>query len=104
MRHWFSKADARDLSFIVAIVLLLASVPATAGFVVVAGPRQPELTANICQPIQTFDRASNVLLGRPATVSPELVLLDLGSTIEEKTVRLIDCIVAPDTPPPKRLA
>jgi hypothetical protein len=101
MRQLFSKADLRDLSLIVAIVMLLASVPSTAGFVVVSGPSQPELTVNICQPIQMFDRVSNTLLARPATVLPEFVLRDLGSTVVKETVRLVDCKVAPDTPPPK---
>ena len=42
-----------------AVVLLLASLPSTAGFVILFGPSQPELTVNICQPIQMFDRVSN---------------------------------------------
>ena len=79
MRQLFSKADLRHLSLLVAIVLLLASVPSTAGFVVLSGPSQPEFTVNICQPIQMFDRVSNTLLARPATVLPEFVLHDLGS-------------------------
>jgi hypothetical protein len=103
MRQLFSKAGLRDLSFIAAIALLLVSVPSTAGFVLVSGPSQPELTVNICQPIQMFDRVSNTLLARPATVLPEFVLRDLGSTAIKKTVRLVDCKIAPDTPPPKRL-
>jgi hypothetical protein len=103
MRQLFSKADLRHLSLIVAIVLLLAGVPTTAGFILVSGPSQPELTVNICQPIQMFDRVSNTLLARPAKFLPEFVLCDLGSTAITETVRLIDCTVAPDTPPPKRL-
>jgi hypothetical protein len=103
MRQLFSNADLRHLSFVVAIVLLLASVPSAAGFVVVFGPSQPEFTVNICQPIQMFDRVSNTLLARPATVLPEFVLCDLGSTAVREAVRLVDCRVAPDTPPPKRL-
>jgi hypothetical protein len=104
MRQLFSKADLRDLSLTVAIVLLLANIPPTARFVVVTGPSQPELTINICQPIQMFDRVSNTLRARPATVLPEFVLRDLGSTAVKETVRLVDCKVAPDTPPPKRPA
>jgi hypothetical protein len=102
MRNLFSKTDLRDLSLVVAIVMLLASVPSTAGFVVVSGPSHPELTVNICQPLQMFDRVSYTLLARPATVLPEFVLLDLGSTSVKKAVRLVDFKVAPDTPPPKR--
>jgi len=102
MRQLFSKADLRDLSLVVAIVMLLASVPTTGGVVVVAGPSHPELTINICQPIQMFDRVSNTLLARPATVLPEFILRDLGSTAVKKAVRPVDFKVAPDTPPPKR--
>ena len=101
MNQLFSKADLRHLSLVVAIVLLLASVPSTAGFVVVSGPTQPEFTINICQPIQTFDRVSNTLLARPALVLPEFVLRDLGSTAVREALQLVDCKVVPDTPPPK---
>ena len=101
MRQLFSKADLRDLSLIMAIVLLLASVPSTTGFVVVSGPSQPELTINICQPLQMFDRVSNTLLARPAMVLPEFVLCDSGSTAVKEAVRLVDFKIAPATPPPK---
>jgi hypothetical protein len=102
MRQLFSKADLRHLSLAVAVILLLASVPSTAALVIVSGPGQPELTVNICQPIQTFDRVSNILLARPATVLPEFVVRDLGSTALEEMARLVDHKAAPDTPPPKR--
>jgi hypothetical protein len=101
MRHFFSKTDLRDLSVVLAVVMLLATVP-SAGLVVVSGPSHPELTINICQPIQTFDRVSNVLLARPATVLPEFVLRVSGLTAVKKAVRPVDFKVAPDTPPPKR--
>jgi len=104
MRQLFSKADLRDLSLIMAIVMLLASVPSNPGLVIVSGPSRPELTVNICQPIQMFDRVSNTLLARPATVLPEFILRALGSTAVKETVRVVDCKVAPDTPPPKRPA
>ena len=102
MKHLFSKTDLRDLSVILAIVMLLGSIPSTAGLVLVSGPSHPEWTINICQPLQMFDRVSNTLLARPATVLPEFVLRDLGSTAVKKAVRLVDLKVAPDTPPPKR--
>jgi len=84
-----------------AAVLLLASAPSTAGFIVASGPTHPEFTVNICQPIQAFDRMPNTLLARPATTLPEFVLRDLDSTAVREAVRLVDYRVAPDTPPPK---
>ena len=102
MRQLFSKKNLRDLSLIFAIVMLVASIPSTAGLIVVSGPSHPELTANICQPLQMFDRVSNPLLARPATVLPEFVLLDLGLTVVKEAARPVDFEPAPDTPPPKR--
>ncbi|HEY6417670.1 MAG TPA: hypothetical protein VIX59_01600 [Candidatus Binataceae bacterium] len=102
MRYWFSKTDLRDLSLILAIVLLLAGAPSTAGFVVVSGTSRPQLTINLCQPIQMFDRVSNTLLARPAAVLSEFVLRDFGASVAKQVVRLIELKVAPDTPPPKR--
>jgi hypothetical protein len=101
MRHLFSKTDLRDLSAVLAIVMLLASFPSTAGFVVISGPSHPELTANICQPLQMFDRASSTLFARPATAQPEFVLRDLGWTVVKMAGRPVDFQFAPDTPPPK---
>src|SRR5271163_83808 len=101
MSQLFSKADLRHLSLAVAVILLLAAVPSTAGFVIVSSPRQPEFTINICQPIQTFDRVSNTLLALPAPVLPEFVLCDVGRTAVRETPQLADCKVAPETPPPK---
>jgi hypothetical protein len=102
MARLFSKSDLRDLGFFLALVMLVASVPSTAGLVIVSGPSHSEWTINICQPLQMFDRVSNTLLARPATVLPEFVLRDLGSTAVKKAVRPVDFRLAPDTPPPKR--
>jgi len=97
----FSQTDLRDLSLIVAIVMLLASLPSTAGFVL-SGSSHPELSVNICQPLQMLDRVSNTLLARPAAVLPEFVLQDLGFTVVKEAARPVDFKFAPDTPPPKR--
>jgi hypothetical protein len=102
MKRLFSKAISRQLSLALAILLLLASGPSTAGIVVLSGPRQPEITINICQPIQTFDCVSNMLLARPAIVLPEFVLHDVGSPAIRAIPQLVDCKIDPDTPPPKR--
>ena len=104
MRNLFSKTNLRDISAVLAIVLLLVSFPSTAGLVIVSGPSHPELTVNICQPLQTFDLVSSVLLARPATVLPEFIIRDVGSDVAKREFRLDDLKIAPDTPPPKRPA
>jgi hypothetical protein len=103
MRGLFSKPDLRALSLILAIVLFLGSAPSNAGFVIVSGSSHPELTVNICHPLQVFDQVSNILLARPATVLLEFALFDLGSTTVTKPAQPVDLKLAPDTPPPKHL-
>ena len=101
MRQLFSGADIQALSSLLAVVLLLSSVPLTSGVLIISGPTRPELTINICQPIQMFDRVSNNLLARPAVNPPQFVLLLLGSLAANPTARLAERDTAPDTPPPK---
>jgi hypothetical protein len=102
MKQLFSSAGLRRLSLMLSVVLLLASAAQVAGVVVVFGPSQPEFTVNICQPIQAFDRVSNTLLARPTMGLAEFGIFDLGSVAEKQAVRLVDCRIAPDTPPPRR--
>lgn len=103
MRRLFSKADLRALGSILVFALLLTTAPLTSGVMIVSGPSQPELTINICQPIQMFDRASNTLLARPAMNVPRFVPSILGSLTAKPGAPVVERNVAPDTPPPKRL-
>jgi hypothetical protein len=100
MRRLFSKTDLLSLSLVVSLALFLAGVPSTAGLVL-SGPSEPELTINICQPLQTFNLTLNTLLTPPAPIVPEFVLLDLGSSGDAVSARPTDHRAAPDTPPPK---
>ncbi len=84
-----------------ALMVLLGSVPLSAGVVIVFSPNQPELTVNICRPIQMFDRVSNTLFARPAMHSPGFVLEFSGSVTIKLIAPIIECKVVPDTPPPE---
>jgi len=103
MRQPFSKTGLQALSSVLAVVILLGSVPLTAGVVIVSGPIHPELTVNICHPIQSFDRVSSTTVARPAAAVPESVLFDLGWVSGNGTAPLTERSVAPDTPPPKSI-
>jgi hypothetical protein len=72
-----SKSERRALSSVLALLIVLASLPLTAGVVLAVGSGQPEFTANICQPVQMFDRVSNTQVARQAAVVGEFVLRDL---------------------------
>jgi hypothetical protein len=103
MRQLFSKAEPHTLSSVLAVVLLLSSIPLTSGVVLVSGPSQPQFTINICQPIQAFYQVPNTSLARPAVKLPQFVLSFLGSLTVKAVAVVSERNVAPDTPPPKRL-
>jgi hypothetical protein len=101
MRRLFSKSDFQSLSFLLVLVVLSASLPLAAGVVILSGHNEPELTMNICQPLQTFNLTLNTMLAAPAPAMPEFLLVDLGSSMDAAPRHLADHRAAPDTPPPK---
>jgi hypothetical protein len=102
LKQLFSESERRALSSILAVVLLLASVPLCSGIVIVAGPAQPEFTINICHPIQSFDQVANVL-ARPAPTSPHFALAESGPYVDELSSAVVALTESPDPPPPKLL-
>jgi len=103
MRKLFSAADLQALSVVMAVALLLSTIPLTSGVVIVFGPAQPELTINICHPLQTFEGTSNTILARPAATGLGFGLPDFGFISLKPSTQPNDRNVAPDTPPPKHL-
>jgi hypothetical protein len=103
MRQLFSERDLRALGRVLALAILIASLPFGAGVVVVSGPSQPEITLDICHPIQASEAASNAWFARPATLKPEFLLRELGPLAITEPARLAEYKAAPDTPPPKQL-
>jgi hypothetical protein len=103
MEQLSSKSERRALSWILAVVLLLASVPLCSGVVIVAGPTQPEFTLNICHPIQPFDQVTNILLARSAPISPQLAVAESGPYVDYLSLAIAGSAEAPDPPPPKLL-
>jgi len=99
----FSKSDLRALSTILAIALLIAGAPSTAGVALFAGPNHPQLTIDLCHPVQSFDRAANILLARPAPITFEHVVGNLTTVAAEIPARIDDYISGPEPPPPKQL-
>ena len=99
----FSKSDLRALSAILAVVLLIAGAPSTAGLAFVAGPNHPQLTVDLCHPIQSFDHSVNVLFARPAPTTIEYVIGNFVTVAAELPVRIGSYISGPEPPPPKQL-
>jgi hypothetical protein len=103
MRQLFSKTDVQVLSSVLAVLLLLTTIPLSYGVVIAGDSTQPEFTLNICSPVQIFDRASNTLLARPATNLPQFNLFFTGPLAPSAGTLAVECSIIPETPPPKRL-
>jgi hypothetical protein len=101
MRRLFSKSDLQTLGLLMALVVLSSTLPLSIGTIIISDHGQPEITENICQPLQMFNLVISTLLARPAPAVPEFVLCDMGSAVLEVTARSLDNREAPDTPPPK---
>jgi hypothetical protein len=102
MRRLFSKTDLKALSSIVALLLLLSSVPSAGGVVVIPGPSQPQFTVNVCQPTQAFSCTSSTPLARPGVNALQFVLFSKNFLTVKPTAPTVERNVPPDTPPPKR--
>jgi hypothetical protein len=104
MRQVFSKLEMRALSSTIAAIILLGSLSVGTVLVVSAGPIHPELTVNICQPLQAASVTAITLLARPATGAiSSFILCDSGSIIIRVLRQISADLAAPDTPPPKEL-
>jgi hypothetical protein len=101
MRRLFTKSDLQSLGALMALAVLTTTLPLSVGTVVVSRHGQPQITENICQPLQTFNVVLNTLLARPAPGAPDLVLYETGSAPQSSSARPVDNREAPDTPPPR---
>ena len=101
MRRLFSESDLQTLGLMMAMVILSTTLPSSIGIVAVSDHGQPQISENICQPLQTFNLVMTTLLARPAPSVPEFQLRDWGSAVFEETARFPESREAPDTPPPR---
>jgi hypothetical protein len=103
MKRWFSKGNVQVICSVIAVLLFLNTIPLSCGAVIVLSPTQPQFTVDICSPIQIFDQASKTLLARPATNLPQFNLFFTGPLATHSGTPVVECNMAPETPPPKRL-
>jgi hypothetical protein len=99
--EWLSKSEARIVSAILAIAILLGSFPLSSGIAIGSHPRRPTLTLNVCEPWLAALSVSGIPMARPATSSPQLILLEHGRNGPSLAKPLSDLSIAPETPPPK---
>ena len=100
-----SKFEVRCLGALLAVLILFGSISTLSGVCIVSGTGRPQVTLDVCHPLQAFSVVSKVLLAHPDSGGmPEPVLQLQGTISEHSTHRLIDLCFAPDPPPPKALS
>jgi hypothetical protein len=99
--RWLSKSDTRLLSAILAVVILLGSIPLSVGVTIVAGPTQPTFTVNICQPLQPAAGVSSNPLARPAAAALLHLLVEHATILASTQKSVADLPIAPESPPPE---
>ena len=102
MRRILSNRDLRLLSAAMAVMLFMAGTPLIAGVTVISGPGHPELSVDICHPLQSVDVVPGILMARPAAPLIESMLSEFGRNAGRSIAPPPELRVAPDTPPPKR--
>lgn len=103
MTQLLSKTHLQAVSSILAVVLLLSTIPLSTCVVIVPGQGSPEFTINLCQPAQLFGQASNNIIARPSANAPQFILFLRGPLKTAPLAPVVDYHVAPETPPPKPL-
>jgi hypothetical protein len=100
----FSKYEARVLSAVVSLCILVGSIPVNSQIVIASQPKEPTITINICQPLQPALSVSPFPIARLATSPPTVALLEREQLPADVTEPLIDLCIAPESPPPKASA
>jgi hypothetical protein len=98
-----TKCSSRLMSLLLAFCILLGSFTVVTGLRVTPGPAHPEISLDVCHPLQTPNLVASVLIARPAAGLSEPVIYSQGSIAERSAARLTEYAFAPDPPPPKAL-
>ena len=103
MTQSLSKTHLQVVSSILALSLLLGTIPLSTCVVIVPGQGSPEFTINLCQPAQLFGQASNNIIAHLSANVPQFNLFLRGPINTTPLTPVLDYHVAPETPPPKPL-
>ena len=96
-----SKCKTRGLSALLALSILLGSFCVVTGLCIVPGPDHPQLTLEMCHPLQSFNVVSTLLIAAPALRLQNSVRYAQGAIPERTKSKIVNLNVAPDLPPPK---
>jgi hypothetical protein len=98
-----TKYCSRALVVLLASGLLLGSFSVVTGLCMKPGPRRPEISLDVCHPLQAANLVAKVA-ARSASELSLSAIFPRPSIGETPLPRLVDFIFTPDPPPPKPLA
>ena len=104
MRLNWLRSVSSELSPLLALVILLGSLPLMTGLCIIGGPEHPQLSLDVCHPVQSFNLAGNVLIAPPASAPDEPAIVPQGYVADPPPAKLIEISLTPDLPPPKKLS
>jgi len=97
--------DSRRLvSALLALTLLLGSMPLTTGVVIVFGQSHPELAMNFCHPLESATAAAPIALARPALIPLAPALVEVERLRYSARTLLTEFSLEPENPPPESAA
>jgi len=99
-----TKYCSGALAVLLASCLLLGSFSVVTGLCIKPGPQAPEISLDVCHPLQAANPVADVVVARPASGLSLPEILPRRAIVEKPVARLINFIPAPDPPPPKALA
>jgi len=104
MRQPPTKFCSRALAVLLASCLLLGSFWVVTGLCFKSGPQRPEISLDVCHPLQAANPVANLVAARPESGLSLSAIFPRQSIVERSLPRLIGFIFTPDPPPPKPLA
>jgi hypothetical protein len=104
MRLPQTKFCSRALAVLLASCLLIGSFWVVTGLCFISGPQRPEISLDVCHPLQAANPVANTVAARPAAGLSLSAIFPRQSIVVRSLPRLIGLIFAPDPPPPKPFA
>jgi len=99
-----TKYCSGALAVLLASCLLLGSFSVVTGLCVKPGPQAPEISLDVCHPLQAANPVANLVVARPASGFSLPEIFPQRSIVENPVARIINFISTPNPPPPKALA
>ena len=103
MRLVLTRWKLPHVSLLLAACVLIGSFSVATGLRIVPGPDRPEISLDVCHPLQTLNFTTATLIAPPPSGPATPLFYEQGVIAQGPAARTIDRSFAPVPPPPKRL-